>query len=86
MIAITPRTSQLRTVPSLMLHTLVVSLHLTTTPENHSKTLLPLKMLLFGPENAHCTPRQHPQLHFFAAKRTVALRKERATVLLSCKN
>ena len=56
MIAITPRTSQLWPVLSLMLHTLVVSLHLTTTPESHSMTLLLLKMLLFGPENAHCTP------------------------------
>ena len=69
-----------------MLRTLVVSLRLTTTPENHSKTSLPLKMLLFGPENARCTPRQHPQLHFFAAKRTVALKNEKATVLFSCKN
>ena len=57
----------------LMLHTLVVSLHLTTTLESHSMTLLLLKMLLFGLENVHCTPQQHPQSHFFAARRTVAL-------------
>ena len=73
MIAITPCTSQLGAILSLMLHTLVVSLHLITTPESHSMTLLLLKMLLFGLENACCTPQQHPQSHFFAARGTVTL-------------
>ena len=85
MIAITPYTSQLWSVLSLMLHTLVVSLHLTTTPESCLKTLLLLKMLLFGPENAWCTPWQHPQSHLFAAKEIVTLINIVITVLVSCR-
>ena len=82
MIAITPRTSQLCTVCSLMLRTLVVSLHLTTTPENRSKTSLPLKVLLFGLGKCALHPMTASTITLLRGKENSHLENEKATVLL----